>query len=424
MLDFQQLWIITVLIIIYAVYYFYKNNDEFPGLIVLFFINTGLFRYQAVQDGKADWVAVNYQTDMFNLNDELAILTLNIFILGTLLFIIFYSLFRFVLKSNKSKNDSPQQFSDYTLRHKNKIIYGFLFFLPLNTFMTSRISGSLALGNSYFWLFGLAIGGLILLLYNAFRLVPVKSTFQKIMYLAMIAYAAYLSFNPTLRFQFLSWLIALGIFVYGKYSPLKKIRYYFIGGILILFLFALAGVARTNNLNSLTWNQKIDLALDRNDNRQDQNMLDGFMMVLDVYPKYSDFQYGMEHLAILARPIPRQLWPGKPVGGYANRLGLNDVEAGTVGISQTLYGSFYEEGGIIGIIIFCIIYGYLFARLIGYSEQYNSDIRWLIKGIIFASALPLLRGGDLPGIYAFIGMSFWPVFLFIYYYNKYVKRTN
>ena len=152
-------------------------------------------------------------------------------------------------------------------------------------------------------------------------------------------------------------------------------------------------------------------------------MLDGFMMVLDVYPKHLNYSYGMEHFEILLRPIPRKLWPGKPVGGYANKLGLNDYKnAGTVGISQTIYGTFYGEGGVMGIIILSIIYGWLFVKLFRYTYRYNSDVHWLLKGIIIASFVPILRGGDLPGIIAFIGMSYWPVFLFLYQYNKFLKE--
>jgi hypothetical protein len=54
-----------------------------------------------------------------------------------------------------------------------------------------------------------------------------------------------------------------------------------------------------------------------------------------------------------------------------------------------------------------------------FSLRYNSDVRHLIKGITISSLIPLLRGGDLPGVYAFIGMTFWPVIYFIYKYGKF-----
>ena len=151
-------------------------------------------------------------------------------------------------------------------------------------------------------------------------------------------------------------------------------------------------------------------------------MLDGFMMVLQVYPQHLAYHMGTEHLEILYRPIPRSLWPDKPLGGYANKLGLNDnMGGGSVGISQSLYGTFYGDGGVTGIVILSFFYALILNLIMARSLKYNSDVRHLIKGITIASMIPLLRGGDLPGIYAFIGMSFWPVFYFVNRYGNFIR---
>jgi hypothetical protein len=54
--------------------------------------------------------------------------------------------------------------------------------------------------------------------------------------------------------------------------------------------------------------------------------------------------------------------------------------------------------------------------------NFNSDTRHIIKGATIASIIPLLRGGDLPGIYAFIGMSFWPIIFFVSRYKAFSKN--
>jgi hypothetical protein len=169
--------------------------------------------------------------------------------------------------------------------------------------------------------------------------------------------------------------------------------------------------------------EKISAAWQRNKSTEDATMLDGFMMVLQVYPQHLDFHYGTEHLEILYRPIPRSWWPEKPLGGYANKLGLNEnMGGGSVGISQSLFGTFYGEGGVGAIVILSIIYAYLINGIMVKSIRFNSDTRHLIKGATIASIIPLLRGGDLPGIYAFIGMSFWPVILFVNRYSSFSIR--
>lgn len=89
-----------------------------------------------------------------------------------------------------------------------------------------------------------------------------------------------------------------------------------------MIVFSIAGVARKHNLSQLTYQEIFDEAFERNEKREDQNMLDGFMMLLDVYPYHLNYAYGMEHIEIALRPIPRSLWPGKPMGSYINKLGL------------------------------------------------------------------------------------------------------
>lgn len=429
-MEANTLSILAYLLLLIAVIYFFRRNDEVPVLLAIFFLLTGLNRYYAVASGKAAWVAVSYRrTGIFNLNDKSALTALNYFFLGTVVLSITYML----IKSNTANvqryylQDNNLHFKDFILQRSSLIIRIFILFFIVNSILIRMITGVLALGNSYFILFQLAIGGITVLMYLVYENISFKNHFyQKLLFLGLLLYSAVLSYNPTLRFQFLSWLLAVGVLITRRYVPARKARLYLLGGFLVLLLFAIAGVSRQRDLSTLTFEQQAKLAYARAfEKREDANMLDGFMMVLDVYPHHLDFHYGMEHFEILLRPIPRSLWPNKPVGGYANKLGLNNYQThGTVGISQTLYGSFYGEGGVGGIVVFSIIYAWLFVRIGRYANRYKSDMRWVIWGLFLASLIPLVRGGDLPGIFAFIGMSYWPVFIFIYQYNQYLKRVG
>lgn len=422
MLSISLINILTFALLIFCTIRFFRDGEEIPLMIVAFFLLTGIRRYAAVKMGLADWVFVNYTMDIFNLDEEKAHKALNLFFLGTFFFVSSFYLF-YGRKRETPTIDDPDTFHIFLYEKRYFILVLFGIFLLLNSATSGMISGSLAMGNSYFYLFKLAIGGIILLLFILFRSSIMRYQYIfRLLILALIAYAAFISFNPYLRFQFLSWAIALGILYLSDKNPFVKVRYYIVGGIVILFFFSMAGVARTMNLKNLTLKERIELSKERTSVAEDQNMLDGFMMVLDVYPYHLPYSLGLEHFEILLRPIPRRWWPNKPLGGYANKLGLNDVNQGTVGISQSIYGTFYGEGGVIGIIFFSILYGWFFAKMLALSEKYNSEVRWLIKGIVLASLLPILRGGDLPGIIAFIGMGFWPSFLFIFMYNKYLKR--
>lgn len=418
---------ITIMIMGFiALAYFLKYNNEMLFLPLFFFWNTGISRYEAIETGRAGWAIVNYTMDIFSFSLEKAELALGLFFTGTAVFFISFIFFSTLIKNNNKPIDSYPIFREFILSKSSFIIRLFISFLILNTLFRGMITGSAAYGNSYFMLFGMAIGGLILLMYILYQHLNFSTdSGKKTVYLLLILYSAVLSYNPNQRFQFLSWLIAIGILITQFQTTFVKLRSYIIGGFIVVIIFSIAGVSRNNDLSKMTLIEIYDAAMNRYDTAEDQNMLDGFMMVLDVYPQHLDFSYGMEHLEILMRPIPRQLWPGKPVGGYHNKLGLNDINSGkTVGISQTIYGSFYGEGGLPGIIIFSILYGLFFTLIFNYTDRYNSDMKWLLRGITVAWILPLLRGGDLPGIVAWLGMSYWPVFWILYQYNKYLKELG
>lgn len=413
----------TLLLLLLAVRHYFRFNDEFLFLPPLFFLLTGISRYNAVLAGKSTWVSVAYTRNIFTeMTFEKAMWALGLFFLGTMLLSVSYSIYNSRVRYPEVV-DNDELFTQFIQEKRGVIFVLFIFFVIVNSIFKGLVSGALALGNSYFLYFGMAIAGLVLLAFVVYKSYTFAENFiTKIIFLFLMVWGMFISYNPSLRFQFISWIVAFGILVTRNYSPWQKMKYYAVGGVGLLLFFALAGVARTHSISQITWKKSFQLASERNESKADQNMLDGFMMVLDVYPTHLNYSHGMEHFEILLRPIPRQFWPGKPMGGYHNKLGLNNLNQATVGISQTIYGSFYGEGGVLGIIILSILYGWLFVKLFRYAMRYESDMKWLLKGIIVASFIPILRGGDLPGIVGFIGMSYWPVIIMVWIYNRWLKR--
>ncbi|PYK73055.1 MAG: hypothetical protein DME44_02560, partial [Verrucomicrobia bacterium] len=101
--------------------------------------------------------------------------------------------------------------------------------------------------------------------------------------------------------------------------------------------------------------------------------------------------------------------------GYMNKLGIITADTGfTLGISPSLFGSFYQEGGLVGVVLLSIIYGFGFGCLVSFSTRIVPLTGLLIRGSLAAAIVPLLRGGDLAGIYAWFGMSFWPCLLLLW----------
>jgi hypothetical protein len=412
---------------------FFIKNDEIPILLVLFFYTSGLSRYNLVVSGGDRWVQVAYAKNIFNLTDELGLQALNYFFYGTAAFTLFYFVLSMLRNSPKTFKDDPGMLSSFLKTNQFLIVGLFLFISSVSfyarlSFSSSFISsgGSIAFGGSYYLMLGFGLGGVITLMYLVFRMYDVRGNFlTKLIFAGIIAFAGSMTYSTSGRFQFLSWSIAIGVIYVGDKNPFYKLRIYVIGGLVVALAFGLAGVMRRTDTRQMSTFQKLTLAWQRNKSTEDATMLDGFMMVLQVYPQHLNYHYGTEHLEILYRPIPRSIWPDKPLGGYANKLGLNDnMAGGSVGISQSLYGTFYGEGGVTGIFVLCFLYSLVLNWILVYSLRFNSDVRHMIKGITIASMVPLLRGGDLPGIYAFIGMSFWPVFFIINRYGKYILQMR
>jgi hypothetical protein len=420
----------TMILGMMSLIFFIIKNDEVPMLFVAFFYTSGLSRYNLVTSGAERWVRVAYAKNIFNLTDELGLQALNYFFTGTMAICLAYFVFGFFRKTPEVFKDDRESLAAFLTKYQIRIIVLFAIiavvsFYAKMAFINSFIAGGggIAMGGSYYVMIGFGLGGVIPLMYLIFKNYELKKQLLvKIAFGAIIAFAGSLTYSSSGRFQFLSWSITLGIIFVGDSNPFYKMRMYLIGGLIVSLAFGLAGVKRRTDTSQMSWFQKLSLAWDRNKSTEDATMLDGFMMVLQVYPQHLNYHYGTEHLEILYRPIPRSIWPDKPLGGYANKLGLNDnMGGGSVGISQSLFGTFYGEGGRGGIIVLSIIYAFLINRIMISSVKFNSDVRHLIKGITIASLVPLLRGGDLPGIYAFIGMTFWPVFLFLREYGRFLR---
>lgn len=421
----------TMILGLIAMTLFFIKNDEFLVLVVIFFYQSGLNRYNLVMSGYERWVVVAYKKNIFNLTDELGLVALNYFFIGTAVLTISYFIISLTRKPPKQFLDTEIPLNKFLQQYQYQILIMFSIVASISYyakvfFFRSYIQGGggIAFGGSYYVMIGFALGGFITLMFllilslnNTTQLIP------KIAFIGLITVIAGMTYSSSGRFQFVSWAITIGIIWVGDKNPFYKLRVYLIGGFIISLAFGLAGVTRRTDVQSLSFFQKLSLAWERNKSTEDMTMLDGFMMVLQVYPQHLNYHYGTEHLEILYRPIPRSIWPDKPLGGYANKLGLNDnMGGGSVGISQSIYGSFYGEGGVAGIYVFCFLYALLFNYIIVSSLRYRSNVRHMIKGIALSSAIPLLRGGDLPGIYAFIGMTFWPAILFVFQYKKFLRK--
>jgi len=232
----------------------------------------------------------------------------------------------------------------------------------------------------------------------------------------LILAVGHLTFSSSGRFRFLGYIIGGTYILSTRWFGWKRIPLLATGALIALALFGVAGAMRDT-----TDPEIVDAGIERTKVGEDANFLSGLAYLMQVYPDKLPFRYGGEHLEILERPIPRAWWPGKPAGGYMNKLGLFDASSGgTIGISPTLFGSFYAEGSWVGVFIFSMIYGWVAARMVRYSCQLRPFFGVLIRACMIGGIIPLLRGGDLPGVYAWLGLAYWPVMLLFWWNREYL----
>jgi len=264
--------------------------------------------------------------------------------------------------------------------------------------------------SSYLLLFPFALIGISILNIAIWKAGGYRALGYKAIGILVLLYVAYLTFGPNMRFQFLGWVAGASIIFAANTT--RKNRALILGAAAVVAIagFALAGSLRDKTLKI---NDAANPSLSRVINANDANMLDGFVLLEQVYPERLDYAWGMDHIEILLRPIPRSLWHNKPLGGYANKLGFNDYDVGTTGISPSLFGSFYAEGGLAGIIILSVIYGAGLAKIMSYTIRLQPFVSNILRAVVCASIVPMLRGGDIAGTYAWIGMAYWPCFFLL-----------
>jgi len=387
-----------------------RKHDEIPLLIstVVFYVFT--FRFWALLQGWASPVNIGFGFDPIDSNSALdvdAIATLG----ETVLLSVY-------MWTQRRRIDVPHRLASPELLSwlKPRVVALGVVCILISLWARQWVQVQVASGksmafevSSYLSLFSLSLVGVAILITALWKSGAFQAPGERLGAMLLFLAIFYLTFQPGMRFQFLGWFVAATIILSSGQSVVRRAQVLAIGLASGVTLFAVAGALRNAEDPTVELEQS---AWERFAFAQDANMLDGFVLLRQVYPRLLGYSYGGEHLEIFERPIPRAWWPDKPVGGYLNKLGLITAESGfTFGISPSLFGSFYQEGGLVGVVLLSIIYGFGFGRVVSFSTRIVPLTGLLLRGILAAAIVPLMRGGDLPGIYAWLGMSFWPCFL-------------
>ncbi|MGN6646325.1 MAG: hypothetical protein ACTHJT_07335 [Cytophaga sp.] len=413
MMDRNIVYVILLVNLLVAIFFYLNKKCEIPLFLAAFNILVE-YRVIALEIGNSQFVNFNYQIS-FIFNLELAYIISGLILLGTS--VLMYT-FIFFYKQPKIKiKDSNAYLKDFLFSRKKYIFIGLGVFTFFQLVLASNIS------DGYGNLSKLANSSFIILLFLFFLNTKTTKLYTKLFYLGMFLFIGYITYSSELRFQFLGWMIPVGYFLVRKVNPVYKLGVMLVGLFVIMVIFSAARVMRYDVKSELSTEELYEESYDRIQESDDVNFIDGFMMMYQVYPQYLDHTYGIEHLNILLRPIPRTIWQGKPLAGwfqnYQEKYGLELVK---IGFSPTLYGVFYAEGGEAAIPLLSIVWAFLLIWLYRSLSMYNSDLSALLIGVLLTALIPIFRSGDLAGDFAIVFMSYWPIIIFVYQYKKYVRK--
>lgn len=412
-MDSTLVYFILLFNLAVAIFYFINKKCEVPLFIALFNAMV-YYRIITLELGYSTFVNFNYKID-FEFTMELAYKISDLVLLGSS--VMLYT-FIFIHKPVlKKMPDSNQYLKSFLVSKRTYIFIGLLVFTIFQLFLSGNIS------EGYGNLSKLANSSFVLLMFLLFYFTPNTSIQRKLIYLAVFLFIGYVSYSPALRFQFLGWMIPVAYFLTYNIKPLPKLAVMIVGLFGIMVIFSAAGVLRYNQIEAISNEELYEESVERMQVSDDVNFIDGFMMMYQVYPKYLDHTNGVEHLNILLRPIPRTIWPGKPLAGwfhnYQEKYGIEKV---SVGFSPTLYGVFYAEFAEAGIVILSIVWAFFLSYMYRTLSRFNSDLFKILIGIFLTALIPIFRSGDLAGDFAIVLMSYWPIIVFVYHYKKYVRK--
>lgn len=139
--------------------------------------------------------------------------------------------------------------------------------------------------------------------------------------------------------------------------------------------------------------------------------------VVDAHRAYS---YGSQYLRLLVWPIPRQIWPEKPV--LTNVVDLNRYGNFRY-LTTSLYGDVYMIFGLTLVPILFFLLGLFFGRLYQASLKTRSALGYLFYWIVLMYMQTLLRDGGVSFLY-FWAFSLVPALLIVKMGRVTIKRSG
>jgi O-Antigen ligase len=187
------------------------------------------------------------------------------------------------------------------------------------------------------------------------------------------------------------FVAAPALFFFFYYNWHRGFKFWLLASILLIILIGIMEmqVRFRGNLLDVIANPekaaklqglKAATTFDPTQSQRDNNMY-LFCLMVKSYPAKYSYEGFNDFFAVLANPIPRSLWPGKPVLSGAKDLSSQSsfilsgpLTMGTTSLSFSIVGDAYKAAGLPGLLIYALVYGLFilyFDGIIYYARKKN-----------------------------------------------------
>ena len=158
--------------------------------------------------------------------------------------------------------------------------------------------------------------------------------------------------------------------------------------------------------------------------------LEFFEYLVYVIPQRSgSYDYFVMNLQMFTEPVPRVLWPNKPIGAPIQNFYLFDYGR-PIGITYSLSGAGWYQAGWLGVMVWCGLFGAMFGWLYNWFVR-NSRNPYVIMiyALLFALALQIFRDGVLMTIgkmslFTLLPVGLWLLFDKIFAFGQVSSRQR
>lgn len=187
------------------------------------------------------------------------------------------------------------------------------------------------------------------------------------------------------------------------------------GGVLLLALFVAVGQDRGRAIRVALGDDNTVVG-----RGEQQKFLEGMdfgnleyfeYLVYAVPQRTGSYEYFANNLMLFTEPVPRVLWPEKPVGSPVKFFELFDYGY-PIGMTRSLPGEGWTQFGWLGVIIWCGLWGLCFGALYRRFIDTGQNTFWVMAYMTFIAMLVVVyRDGTVITIMRQGIFYFFPIFL-------------